>query len=356
MEGRERTFAGVRPIVYCLIPRELAPRLHEFLRRHFHDDRTVEVIVERRAGERRAGGDRRERATASSPVGRVVKTGAGELRGETAARGHRRIRSLAGRRVVERRAPTVVLDAPELPRRARPFAERLAFVERLEPSDQHAEDVDTARLITRIQTGERDAFALLYMRYFDRVYTYLRLILRDPTATEDAAQQVFVQALGALPDYEQRGTPFRAWLFIVARNHAINELRHRQRLDLLDPVALDGLREGSGGREPDDYGLAGEVLDWISDRELMMFIERLPLAQRQVLVLRYMLGMTNQEVARVLGRSHSDVRVLHHRALSFLRTRLAGVGRGPKEGQRIRMRRSPRHAPVLRHRRFALML
>jgi RNA polymerase sigma-70 factor (ECF subfamily) len=337
MEGRElsgvEAAALARPVVYCLVPRDLAARLHEPLRRHFAGDPSVEVVVERRGDERRRGSDRRV-------GGSTGVAGAGD---------RRRIRSAGGRRVADRRVPVAVVDFPALPRRARAHAGRIVMVERLEPSGLRVEDADTARLVGRIQAGDRDAFAILYLRYFDRIYGYLRIALGDPGEAEDAAQQVFLKVLDALPRYCYSRSPFRAWLFVIARNLVISHLRKHGRLDPVDPFELDRHRDRAADSEP---GI--DALEWVTDRDLLVFIERLPVAQRQVLVLRYMLDLTSAQVAEVLGRGVSDVTVLQSRALAFLRERLAAVGRRSERSGRIRMRTPFRHATVLRARRFAL--
>jgi RNA polymerase sigma-70 factor (ECF subfamily) len=325
----------VRPVVYCLIPRDLAPKLHEQLRRHFAADPWVDVIVERRGTERRGGADRR----ADSP-----------RPGVSSGAERRRIRARQGRRVGERRAELVLVDGPALPRRARGCADRVVFVERLEPLGLAAEDLDSARLVARIQAGERSVFAELYMRYFDRVYSYLAIALHDPHEAEDAAQQTFLSVMGALPSYERREQPFRAWLFTIARNAAIQRIRHRGRLALVEPAQLDRVRDAPA--EDDTHVSA---LDWISDRELLMFVERLPLAQRQVLVLRYMVGLDNRDIAAVLGRSANEVRVLQHRATTFLRDRLTALGRAPRAARRQPVGRCHPKSAVLRTRRFSLL-
>jgi RNA polymerase sigma-70 factor (ECF subfamily) len=245
----------------------------------------------------------------------------------------------------------VLIDGPPLPRRARGYARSVQFLERLEPAGLELEDADTARLVARIQAGDRDGFADLYMRYFDRVYTYMRIALRDVGDAEDATQQVFVNLMGALPRYEQRGRPFRAWLFTIARHHAFRELRKRGRLEPMAPAQLERHQDEAGW---DDGELGAPY--WISDRELVLFIERLALAQRQVLVLRYMVGLSPSQIAPLLGRSVADVRLLHHRALVSLRARLNAIGRGPAQGQARRpVRRRVGQALVLRERRFALV-
>jgi RNA polymerase sigma-70 factor (ECF subfamily) len=317
-----------------MIPGDLAPRLHELLRRHFAGDPGVEVVVERRGDERRDGGDRRGGArSCASPAGERRRFGAGE-----------------GRRIAERRAALVAVDAPVLPRRVRAQAQRLVFVERFEPSGRVAEDADTARLVVRIQSGERDAFALLYMRYFDRVYAYLRLVVRDRQDAEDLTQQVFLDILDALPAYRARGQPFRAWLFTIARNAAISHLRRGGRVEPRDPFELDRQR-GDIDTAPSAELAA---LDWISDRELLLFIERLPLSQRQVLVLRYMLDLSVAQVATVLDRTPNQVWMLQHRAHRVLRERFLALGRAPKHVRPVRAPVCFRQMTVLRQRRFAL--
>jgi hypothetical protein len=85
-----------------------------------------------------------------------------------------------------------------------------------------------------------------------------------------------------------------------------------------------------------------------------MFVDRLPLAQREVLVARFVLDLTDTQIAELLSRSPESVRVLQHRALAFLRTRLRNLSGEGNEGAKARMKRCPDQAPVLRMRRWAL--
>jgi RNA polymerase sigma-70 factor (ECF subfamily) len=296
--------SGERPVLYCLIPPDLAADVHDELRRHFADDPEVEVVVERRRQDRRSGRDRRQRDEPHPGPER------------------RRVKNDAGRRVGERRAALVEVEAPPLPEPLQAYGVLLTFVERFEPPTEHAEDLDSGRLVVSFQAGDSEAFSSLYMRYFDRVYSYLRVMLKDAHEAEDGTQQVFTKVFEALPHYEVREKPLRAWLFTVVRNHAMDELRKQGRVELEGQEEIDRLLSRGVPEE-----LEAPAVGWISDRDLLLFVERLPLAQRQVLMLRYMMDMSNREVAEILDRSPSEVRVLHHRAVSFLRERLEAVGR-----------------------------
>ena len=326
-------------VVYCVVPRELAERLHEPLRRFFGDLRAVEVVVERRSDDRREG---QERRSAVRPA---------EWKPPSSGAERRRVRSAEGRRVAERRAPLVEVAAPrELPRRLRRYESQLVFLERVAPSSEREEDLEVAWVVNRAQSGDRSAFADLYLRYFDRMYEYLRALVRDHHEAEDLAQQVFVEAYAGIGSYERRNVPFRAWLFTIARNRAIDHLRRASRLD------LEGNGEVERRVERDDHPPEPSLhsLAWISDRDLMLFVDRLPIAQRQVIVLRFMLDMSHAEIAGVLGRSATDIRTLQYRGLRFLEQRLTAIGREPVAGRRSRMRVYRRQAPVLRMRRFSL--
>jgi RNA polymerase sigma-70 factor (ECF subfamily) len=338
-------------LIYCLVPRELAPELHEALRKHFREDPSVEVVVERRMVERRAAADRRGATEEAAPAPARARAGA-PARERNPAADRRRIRNAQGRRVADRRVSVVSVDFPPLPRKARPHADELRFIERVVPTDEQEEDLDTARLVTRIQAGDREGYAELYLRFFDRVYSYARVLIKDRHEAEDLTQQVFVKVLEGLPKYERRRQPFRAWLFIIVRNTLLTELRKRNRFDVTEPAEIDRQRERM--HEPEENGGGLGALEWITDRELLLFVERLPLPQRQVLLLRFMLDLPASETAQIVGRTPDDVRKLQHRALRFLEERLTAVGRTSRDARRIPWLRRYSQMRVLRERRFAL--
>lgn len=213
------------------------------------------------------------------------------------------------------------------------------------------EDIEAGRLVARLKAGDRTAFGELYELYVGRVYTFLRLLLRDRHEAEDAAQEVFLKVFQAIPRYEQTERPFRAWLFTAVKNHALNVLEKHGRISPEEPDRISRRVERATAEW--ENGLA--ILDWITDRDLVLFIERLPLPQRQVLLLRYMLDLSDAQIAAVLDRNRGEVRMIQHRALAYLRQRLRAIGRGPEAERGVPMERVRRKGNVIRARRYALL-
>jgi DNA-directed RNA polymerase specialized sigma24 family protein len=129
-------------------------------------------------------------------------------------------------------------------------------------------------------------------------------------------------------------------------------MRQSQRLTLETPDEMARHTESAGDMP------APDSLDWLEDHQLVAWIEQLPLAQRQVIVLRYMLELKGNEIATVLDRSPEAVRQLHQRAMRFLRQRM---GQRRPDGERVSptrrsrpktMTRRPRTSPVLDARRY----
>jgi len=193
----------------------------------------------------------------------------------------------------------------------KPERERLA---RATAGDRDLPDVEAAR-------ADRAAFATLYRRYVDRVYGYAFYQLGDHHDAEDATERTFMAALRALPDFEDRGSTFRAWLFRIAHNTVANAHRSRSRRRA-DPLP-DSFERSAPNADPAGLvALADELHD------VRRAIAQMPDDRRQVILLRFVDGLSTAEVAEVLDRSPGAVRVLLHRSLKDLAARLGRSGGG----------------------------
>jgi RNA polymerase sigma-70 factor, ECF subfamily len=167
----------------------------------------------------------------------------------------------------------------------------------------------------RASQADRRAFGTLYRRYLDRVYGYAFYLLGDHHDAEDVTERTFLAALAAIGAFRDEGASFRAWLFRIAHNQAANALRSRgrQSADSLDLVE----HPSAPGSDPAAVvGAADEA------RTLRRALGALSTDRRQVLVLRFVDGLSAREIGAVLGRSEGAVRVLQHRALRELGTAL----------------------------------
>jgi RNA polymerase sigma-70 factor (ECF subfamily) len=175
--------------------------------------------------------------------------------------------------------------------------------------------------------NDPEAFALLYRSFFDQVYWYCFGRLGDAEAAEDATSQVFAKVLAALPRYEAReGTPsgsFRSWLFRIAHNVVVDELRIRRPHD---PLAAAAELEAAGPT-PEDEAIAAE-----RHRLLRGLLARLPEDQRRVVELR-LAGLSSAEIGAELGRRPAAVDTALWRAVSRLRALLAETGDHAEEGR-----------------------
>lgn len=182
-----------------------------------------------------------------------------------------------------------------------------------ETSPQRVPDSDLADVLAA--QADRAAFAVLYRRYLDPIYGYCFYLLGDHHDAEDATERTFLAAMSALDRFRDTGSTFRSWLFRIAHNQLANVLRSRRRHR---SASLDLVPELATGDDP--ARLAGRAED---TRRLQRAVSRLNGDRRQVVVLRFVEGLSTREIAEVLDRSDGAVRVLQHRALRDLAQLLA---------------------------------
>ena len=171
-----------------------------------------------------------------------------------------------------------------------------------------------SRAIAAARDGDSDALRYLYVRFADNIYGYVCSIIRDEHEAEDLTQQLFARLPEILPKYEAREVPFSAWILRVARNLALDHLRQRR------AVPCEQIRGADEGFDE----TARER--W---RCLQAALSLLPNDQREVLVMRHILGMSPGEIARALGRSEASIHGLHHRGRGAMQRALTELEAAP---------------------------
>ena len=175
-------------------------------------------------------------------------------------------------------------------------------------------DSSDAELIARAQLGEVNALGWLYDRHRESIFRYLWFRLDDRQLAEDLTGDVFMRMLDALPRYRMKGLPFRAWLYRIAHNLLIDYFRKMNRQVTLP---LDVIEEQ--GTEDDPDRVIEQIL--LSER-LQVALMRLEATQCEVVILRFLAGLSLQETALTLGKTEAAIKALQHRGLSSLRRAL----------------------------------
>jgi RNA polymerase sigma-70 factor (ECF subfamily) len=161
--------------------------------------------------------------------------------------------------------------------------------------------------VAQAKAGDEAGLRLLYLQYANNVYGYVCSLVHDEHEAEDVTQQLFAKLITALPKYEPRATPFSAWILRVAHHVAIDYLRVRRALPCEEVRSAD----------EEDHDLSHE-----RGRDLRDALEALPDEQREVVVLRFILGLAPREIAERLGRREDVVYGLTHRGRRSLEAEL----------------------------------
>ena len=172
------------------------------------------------------------------------------------------------------------------------------------------------QLVIDAMTGDRDAVARLLELIRPLVARYCRGKLgpvdRSFLSADDVAQEVCLAVLGALPNYRVQGRPFLAFVYGIAAHKVVDAHRAVTR-GRTDPVAdvPDVVAADAG---PEQHAMRGEL-----SVQLRALLDELPEKQREILVLRIVVGLSAEETAEIVGASAGAVRVAQHRALTRLR-------------------------------------
>jgi RNA polymerase sigma-70 factor (ECF subfamily) len=174
------------------------------------------------------------------------------------------------------------------------------FAERRRGHDDDRERRLTRRAVQRASDGDGEAMGELYDRYAGRVYGHVRRMMRDRHDAEDITQLVFLRLIRTLDRYDERAGDFCPWLLRVARNLAIDELRRRRPVLIGDVFAPDAAQPGDEAAVIRADAVRGALADLSDD-------------QREVVLLRQVVGLRPREIADRMQRSEGSVHALYHR-------------------------------------------
>jgi len=195
-----------------------------------------------------------------------------------------------------------------------------------------------AELVGRAKSRSREAWTEIYNTHYRAVFRYVRARVFDDATAEDLTSAVFVGALKGISSFRYRGRPLLAWLYRIARNvvasHQRQLLKPRGRglkpgPDLPRRVIWHLMRRSRrGDAQAADHDIIatasseGDPAAMVDRLDLRDALTRLPANQREVVILRFLVGLSAQEVAGVMGKQPAAIYSLQARAILALREHL----------------------------------
>lgn len=170
------------------------------------------------------------------------------------------------------------------------------------------------KLIQRAQEGDKDAFGQIYNLFLKQIFRFLYFSVRNFELAEDLTQNTFFKVWRALPSFSISRGSFRAYLFAIARNLAIDESRKKKE------VSLEAISNYPSKEDPEE-----EVQSKETQKVVWEALSNLKEEDKQIVVLRFFEGLEYAEIARALGKKEGAVRVGLHRILRKLRKFLKEV-------------------------------
>ena len=189
--------------------------------------------------------------------------------------------------------------------------------------DPSGASVPLDEAVARAREGDGRAFDDIYRALAGPVFSYLSTQVRRREDAEDLTGQVFLEAMRGVRAFSGDGGAFRAWLFRIAHNRAVDLARRLARRPEATLEEADRLADPAATDERAIAGIEGEAL-WRA-------VEALPEQQRRVLALRLAGGLSSREIAEVLGKRLGTVKALQHRALISVSRTLRGQSNATEE-------------------------
>lgn len=176
--------------------------------------------------------------------------------------------------------------------------------------------MDPKKLIELAKTGDKEAFGKLYEVYYVPVFRYIYFRIRKKEDAQDLIQTVFIKAYQSIDKYKDLGNDPLAYFFTISRNTVIDYLRKKKELNLYDFIEIEAQEKDN----PEE--ITGKVeLEEVVKKAIASLNED----QREVILLKFMAGLLNNEIAKQMGKSEDSIRQIQHRALKSLKGKLKNI-------------------------------
>jgi len=190
------------------------------------------------------------------------------------------------------------------------------------------DNTEEIKLIEDASDGVNEAFGLLYERYVRKIYNYIYYRTGNINEAEDLTSKVFHRAYRHITTYNHRGIPFSAWLYRIAHNLVANWYRDKSRKK---EVTLEDHLPSNF-----HFDFPESALEQSQESEKMMqAIRRLPPERQQLIILKYVEGLSNAEIGIIMSKSEGAIKSLYHRTLESLRREIEKIDQ-PKMRNKVK--------------------
>jgi len=180
------------------------------------------------------------------------------------------------------------------------------------PATESRQISQIAELIDQAAGGNIRAFGEIYKTYLDRIYRYVFYQVNDKMTAEDITEEVFLKAWKAIGTCKGKEKTFSSWLYRIAHNQLMNTLRDNNRITSLE------------NQTPGKFADSKQEIDITIDyHELLKTISDLPENQKQIIILKFIEGLDNREISKIIGKREGAIRISQMRALATIRENLA---------------------------------
>jgi len=166
-------------------------------------------------------------------------------------------------------------------------------------------------LVRSAKRGDKNSFSELYEYYITPIFRFVYFRVRSRVDAEDLTQNIFLKAWDHLSDYRQGKNPFSSWLYAIARNTVIDFWRKKKDWDISEL----GKNTIKSKDEPAD-----DLIEREDDlRRLKEIIELLTDEQQEAVILKFIDGLSNKEISKIMGKKEDAIRQLQSRAIRILK-------------------------------------